>query len=405
MRRSLLVALVALAACGPASPHGGPNNGPDANPSSSTCTGSETRCVDNNLYQECVDGTFQTSQTCAKSCSPTLGCVDCDPTSGNTCNGNDVVSCTSDGHYGGVVKTCSDGSSCSGGSCSNVCSADGVQLIYVVDEQNELLSFDPTKIAGGATQAFHKIGTLNCPAKASWLDWQLGQPGPATPFSMSVDRNAIAWVLYSSGEIFKVKTSDASCIGNSGYQQGTDFNAQNGMEVFGMGFVTDTANGNTEKLYLGGGNISATPGGKLAVLDPASPAKATLIPTGLPSIGEHSPELTGTGAAEMFGFFPGSATAFVQQIPKTGGSTGQKWSIPGGLGGGASKQIRGWAFAQWGGTFYIFVSTDDDGMGKNLNSTVQAIDRATGAHKVVFQNLPYMIVGAGVSTCAPVVVN
>jgi hypothetical protein len=402
MRSSLLVSLiVAAAACGPGSPA---NHGPDADPADNTCSGNETRCLAND-YQQCDGSHFQSKQMCATSCSPTLGCVDCDPAAGNACSGQAVVSCNADGSFGGVVQTCGTGESCTAGACSRECSADGVDLIYVVDEQNELLSFDPRKLGGGAAQAFHKIGQLACPAGPSWKDWAVGQPGPATPFSMGVDRDAIAWVLYSSGEIFRVKTSDASCIGNSGYQQGTNGNAQNGMEVFGMGFVTDTAGGDTEKLYIGGGSITAPPGGKLAVIDPASPAKATLIPTGLPNQGEHSPEITGTGAAEMFGFFPGSTTAFVQQIPKTGGSTGQKWNIPGGLGGGQTKVIRAWAFAQWGGVFYIFVTTDDDGQGTNLNSTVHSIGRVSGAHKVELQNLPYTIVGAGVSTCAPTVVN
>jgi hypothetical protein len=49
--------------------------------------------------------------------------------------------------------------------------------------------------------------------------------------------------------------------------------------------------------------------------------------------------------------------------------------------------------------FYVFVTTSD-GNG-NRNSTVQAIDRASGNYSVVLQNLPYYIDGAGVSTCAP----
>src|SRR6185436_9180556 len=105
-----------------------------------------------------------------------------------------------------------------------------------------------------------------------------------------------------------------------------------------------------------------TPGGKLAVMDPANPATATLVPAGLPKVGEKSPELTGTGAAEMFGFYPGLNSAFVQQIGKDGKATGMQWSIPNGLG-SQGKFVAAWAFAQWGGTFYIFVTTADDGQG------------------------------------------
>ncbi len=404
VRSSLLVSLIVFAAaCGPAAPSHGDDTGVDAGPND-TCSGSDTRCLGDE-YQQCTGGHFVTQQMCSgMACSPTLGCVACDPVAGNSCNGNSVVACNADGTFGSIVMTCNTGETCTAGACSRECSADGVDLIYVVDEQNELLSFDPRLLAQGANVAFHKIGTLACPAGPSWSDWAANaMTDVATPFSMGVDRNAVAWVLYSSGEIFNVKTSDASCIGNSGYQQGPDGNPQNGMEVFGMGFVTDTAGGNTEHLYLGGGDIMATPGGSLAVLDPTSPAHATLVPAGLPNQGQDSPELTGTGAGQMFGFYPGTSTAFVQEISKAGAATGMKWNIPGGL--GTTKKIRAWAFAQWGGVFYIFVTTDDDGMGTNLNSTVHSIDKASNTHKVELQNLPYTIVGAGVSTCAPTVVN
>ncbi|MBP6628372.1 MAG: hypothetical protein KA297_03015, partial [Kofleriaceae bacterium] len=86
----------------------------------------------------------------------------------------------------------------------------------------------------------------------------------------------------------------------------------------------------------------------------------------------------------------------VQQIDKTSGApVGAEQQIPGGLGG----NVQAWAFAQWGGKFYIFVTTTD---GLTSNSTVRTIDRMTGQAQTVLQNLPYIIVGAGVSTCAPV---
>ena len=57
--------------------------------------------------------------------------------------------------------------------------------------------------------------------------------------------------------------------------------------------------------------------------------------------------------------------------------------------------------ALWGGSFYIFVTTD--GFDGN-NSPVRPIDGTTGAYAMPIENLPFNIVGAGVSTCAPVVV-
>jgi hypothetical protein len=383
-----------VAACGPATK----NNPNGVDGGADTCTGTGTRCL-GNMYQQCTGGQWQTSQSCAVSCSATLGCVECDPTQGgNACNGNDVVTCTADGHFGSVVQTCQAGEACLAGACSRACTADGVDLIYVIDEAHDLLSFDPRNLTSPSA-AFKLIGQPQCtpgPVLSSWAT-QSGET-TANPFSMAIDRNADAWVLYTSGEIFKVKTADGSCLGNTGYTV-----QQNGMDLFGMGFVTDTAGSNSEKLYLGGGDVTAAPGGKLAILDPMNPTSATIPPgAGLPTDGELSPELTGTGAAELFGFFPGVSTAFVEQLDKaTGAAIGSKWNIAGGLGG----TVRAWAFAQWGGYFYIFVTTDD-GTG-TLNSTVRRINRMTKQYETVpgFTNLPYTIVGAGVSTCAPVVIG
>ena len=58
-----------------------------------------------------------------------------------------------------------------------------------------------------------------------------------------------------------------------------------------------------------------------------------------------------------------------------------------------------WAFAHWGGRFYVFVTTVDAFF--NSNSTVRTIDRSTGQYTVVLQNLPYVFDAAGVATCAP----
>ena len=75
------------------------------------------------------------------------------------------------------------------GSSGDGCS-DASKLVYVVDENNKLSTFNPP------TKVFTDLGTLNCPAQFA-----------ATPFSMGIDRNATAWVLYSSGELMRVASS------------------------------------------------------------------------------------------------------------------------------------------------------------------------------------------------------
>jgi len=373
---------IALAACSPSV-----REGPDGDPGG-PCTGNQTRCV-NNAFQVCQDGMFVTDQTCPLACSVALGgCAECDPGSGNACNGADVVSCNPDGTFGNVLETCDAGSECQGGQCARACTADGVDLIYVVDESYNLLSFDPRLIGTG--NEFNLIGQLACnPTMGNVPGWAgVG----VTPFSMAVDRTATAWVLYTSGEIFKVSTQNASCSPT------TYLARQANMLLFGMGFVSDVAGGDAEHLYIGGGDPSATTNGRLGSVDPTTYALTML--GNITAVSELSPELTGTGAAELWGFYPGISSAFVQQIDKaTGAPSGAALPIPGGLGG----TVTAWAFAQWGGVMYVFVTTDN-GLGTET-STVRAIDKATGSYSVPLPNIPYKIVGAGVSTCAPVIVE
>ena len=378
----------ALSACGP-SASGDDINDPDGGTGGS-CTGSGTQCV-GTQYEMCQGGHWVVTQSCATACNNSLGgCVDCNPGQ-NACNGGNVVSCNSDGTFGGVVETCGAGSECSGGTCQRACSADGVDLIYVVDDSNNLLSFDP-RLIGTPAGPFHQIGLLNCPAGPAVPSWT----GPVAPFSMAVDRDAVAWVLYSSGQIFNVSTANAACTPTS-FQIRQNVGGRT-WDLFGMGYVTDTAGGDTEKLWIGGGNVDATVAGDLGYLTPGA---LTINRVGaLSATVEYSPELTGLGDATLWGFYPGTTQAFVQQIDKTtGGGSGNRLSIPGGLG----DQVAAWAFAQWGGKFYVFVTTQDF-LG-NTNSTVRTLDRTTGAYAQIMSNLPYRIVGAGVSTCAPVVIG
>jgi len=378
-----------LFACGPSASGDDIGDGPDAN-TGQPCTGSGHQCV-GVQYQECRGGEWVVVESCATACNANLGgCVDCTP-GVNACQGANVVSCNSDGTFGGVVETCAAGSECSGGSCQRACSADGVDLIYVVDDANNLLSFDP-RLIGTGPGPFHLVGRLSCPAGAPLPDFATTT---ATPFSMGVDRDAVAWVLYNSGEIFNVSTANAACTATSFVKQQ---NVGRRWDVFGMGFVTDAAGGDTEKLWIGGGNADAMVGGDLGYLTPGA---LTVNRVGaLSATVEYSPELTGLGDATLWGFYPGTSQAFVQQIDKaTGGGTGNRLSIPGGLGG----TVTAWAFAQWGGKFYVFVTTADF-LGTET-STVRTLDRTTGAYAQVITNSPYRVVGAGVSTCAPVVIG
>src|SRR5580692_2071063 len=94
----------------------------------------------------------------------------CDPRQPKQCVGPDVVACEPDGKLGRRIRTCKAG--CEAGACIGTCADDGNALIYAVDAQEDLLSFDPRKLPG---DPFKVVGHLAC-------------GGDGTPFSMAVDR-------------------------------------------------------------------------------------------------------------------------------------------------------------------------------------------------------------------------
>src|SRR5260221_9071490 len=77
----------------------------------------------------------------------------------------------------------------SGGAGNPTGCSEAAKLVYVVALDGNMYKFDPPSLA------FTKVGTLQCPSS--------GQPN-----SMAIDRSATAWVNYTTGEIFKVSTSD-----------------------------------------------------------------------------------------------------------------------------------------------------------------------------------------------------
>jgi hypothetical protein len=215
------------------------------------------------------------------------------------------------------------------------------------------------------------------------------------PFSMSVDRNGVAWVLYTTGEIFNVSLTTAACT-----KAGNTIGAS-GLDLFGMGFVTDSSTSTSEQLYLAGGGNDAQPNGKLAYDTPSANDLTPTVVGTLTATSDYSPELTGTNEGLLYGFYPNITNpAYVQEIDKTSGApVGSAWDLGSA---GLGEHITDWAFAQWGGTFWVFVTT---GTGSNRNSTLRSIVRSTGVYTVVEQNLTYYIDGAGVSTCAPTVIE
>ena len=242
----------------------------------------------------------------------------------------------------------------------------GTELVYTIDQLNSKLSqFNP------ATKQFTDLGALTCPK-------MLG----ATPFSMSVDRSGVAWVLYNSGELFKVPvTAVANCTKST-------WASPNGLKVFGMGFSTDQPGGSAETLFIGGGSTQTGTSFQIAAVDPAT-MTATILGN-QPIL----PEMTGTGGAELWGFMPNATNAKVVKFDKATATVAKSYDEP-----TLAGDMAGYAFAHWGGDFWVFLQKSGE-----FQSTVYQVDGMTGAIKSTTAAPGRTIVGAGVSTCAPTVI-
>lgn len=256
--------------------------------------------------------------------------------------------------FGGGGAAGSANSGGAGGATSDGC-ADETKQIYLLGKGNEFYRFDPMNLA------LEKVGTLSCPS-----------PDPsATPFSMSVDRQATAWVLYNDGNLYKVNILDASC-------QATAFVPnQNGFKKFGMGFVSDGPGSTSESLYI----VNEFGIGKLDT------TSLTVTPVGQFGFSAAA-ELTGTGDGKLYGFFFGFPP-YITEINKSTGTTGTE------LGLDTIDAGTGFAFAFWGADFWVFTAP---------NSKSSQIDRYqpdTNTTSNEKSDIGFKVVGAGVSTCAP----
>jgi hypothetical protein len=241
----------------------------------------------------------------------------------------------------------------------DLCPDAGQTLVYVITTEDRLYSFYPP------TLAFELIGTVECPS-------------PSEPFSMAVDRQGIAFSVFSDGTLFRVDTATAAC-------QPTTYDiVQLGFLTFGMGYAADT-NDAGETLYVAQASSGQTSHG-LATIDTTT-MKASFVGQFTPPI--QGAELTGTGDGRLFAFFTnptGSGSHIVEVDRTTGAILGDNPLMVG-------APEDGYAFAFWGGVFWVF--TEQQGP-----TTVTRFDPSTKSETTV-TTMNDTVVGAGVSTCAP----
>lgn len=239
--------------------------------------------------------------------------------------------------------------------------AQETQFIYTLAGDTTLSRFDPP------TLTFTTIGLLSCPN------------GFGSPFSMAVDRNAQAWVVFTDGTLARVDTKTAKCTPTS-FVPG-----QSGFTTFGMGFSSNSPGSPEETLFVSESTFVGTTLG-LAKIDVQT---LQLTPIGKYDQLNARAEMTGTGDARLFAAFEGSPY-IVAEVQKSDAhilSQAPQTQVNATAGG------SNFAFAFWGGDFWLFV-------GSGGPTEVFQYKPATGKTTKV-SSTPLEIVGAGVSTCAP----
>ncbi|MFO0761745.1 MAG: hypothetical protein U0359_35205 [Byssovorax sp.] len=239
--------------------------------------------------------------------------------------------------------------------------AEETQFVYTLAANNGLYKFDPP------TTEFTYVGTLDCPSDFN------------SPFSMAVDRDGQAWVVFTDGSLYKVDTKNGHCTATS-FQPG-----QHGFTTFGMGFSSNGVGTTDETLYVSESSFGGATLG-LATIDLKT---MTLTPIGGYDKLQARAEMTGTGDAKLYGAFEGSPYIVAQVDKSNAHILDQAPQSAINYPPGSSN----FAFAFWGGDFWLFV-------GPGTSTDVFHYKPSTGMTSFV-KTVNMVIVGAGVSTCAP----
>lgn len=234
------------------------------------------------------------------------------------------------------------------------------QQIYVITKAGQLQRFDPS------APKFTPVGTVDCAA------------GAATPFSMAVDRDGFAFILYNDGHLFRVSTVDAKCSATAYVPD------QKGFHTFGMAFVSDVAGGTSESLFV----VDAL-GAGLGKIDLGTLKLATIGAGGETYV---PAELTGRSDGKLYAFFQrtpySSAGPRIVELDKATGKFLSSKTVP-------SVDVGlGFAFAHWGGDYWLFTAPSG-------TTTVTDFSWTAGTSTTSVPDAGFKVVGAGVSTCAP----
>lgn len=233
---------------------------------------------------------------------------------------------------------------------------DTEELIYALSrDDGQLYTFDPE------ARVFASLGRVSCGTSQ-------------TPGSMSVDRTGTAYVRYADNAVYALDLSTMACA-PTGYSD-----RASGFDSFGMGYATDSADTWRDQLYVANDS-------QLGVLDTDT---WTIRNVGRM---DSQSELTGNAEGELWAILPLEQPAEIVQLDLETAAVLTTLRLPTFPDPG---NIDTFAFATWGGAFYVFVR--EYGMGSSTD--VYEVD-SSGAMSRIMEDVGFDVVGAGVSTCAP----
>ena len=317
-----------------------------------------------------------------------LGCGSSSPSAGTSSSG---AGGGTGGEGGSPFSSGTSSVSTSSGATTD-CS-EAAQLVYLLSLENDLYTFAPE------TLEITEVGALDCPTDSE-------------PYDMAVGRDGAAWVVMIDGSLFELDTATAHC------KPSTYAYDDSGFGFGGLAFVRDLDG--TETLYTStrerangqgacscgtatddDGTVTCFPIGKgLATVD-LMPLQIAPIADYTAGLVQQNLSFTGTGDGRLFGYFNGypvqcgasgaPSVPGIVHIDRDTGATPDFIPVEEVLVGQSST----WAFSFWGGDFWLYSSN-----GGNSRVTRHRYS-GDGSFTVVVPDTGMRIVGASVSTCAP----
>ncbi len=238
----------------------------------------------------------------------------------------------------------------------------GTEFIYLLTNAApaKLLRFSP------ATLALAEVGDADCTDQ--------GQP-----YALAVSRDATIWAHWISPEqLFQLSALDAACVA-TGYDP-----VKTTYDFFGFGFVAPPDDIASERLFVAGGTYQQGLGNgtNLGVLD-----LGTFLIDERPALpGGFPPALTGNAAGDLWGLFVGGGKdLMLARVDTETAEVLESIPLPG-------LSAQNYALGFWGGLLYVFA-----------DARAFAVDPQIGTPELVVADLGHQIIGAGQSTCVPLI--